>query len=99
MATSSDSFQFLTPRNQVCAHAALKVAQAASMIYPVAYIGLGLSRRRPMSVSRLMRGAQVSVLGGAGVGWGLGYLRLRDQSEEAIEDRVYRLVSRSRGIE
>ncbi|BEI81707.1 hypothetical protein CcaverHIS002_0208670 [Cutaneotrichosporon cavernicola] len=92
MATSANpTFQGLSPLNQVCAHAALKVAQAASMLFPPAYVGLCLVRRRPMSVSRAMRGAELSVLGGAAVGWGVGYARLRDQSEEAIEDRVYRL--------
>ncbi len=99
MATSANErFAALSPTNQVCAHAALKVAQAASMIFPPAYVGLSLIRKRPMSVSRAMRGAELSVWGGAALGWGAGYARLQNQSPEQIEDRVYRLVS-GRGIE
>ncbi|CAK9784545.1 hypothetical protein CC85DRAFT_283034 [Cutaneotrichosporon oleaginosum] len=92
MATSANErFAALSPTNQVCAHVSLKMAQAASMIFPPAYVGLSLIRRRPMSVSRAMRGAEISVFGAAALGWGVGYARLQNQSPEAIEDRVYRL--------
>lgn len=100
MATSANErFAALSPHSQVCAHVALKMAQTASLVFPPAYVGISLLRRRPMSVSRAMRAAEISVAGSAALGWGMGYLRLRDQSPEQIEDRAYRLVSLRVGTE
>lgn len=63
------------------------------MIVPPVYLGLALVRRRPWSVAGLMRRAEIGVIGGAAVGYGVGYARLNNQSEAAIADRVFRLVS------
>lgn len=63
------------------------------MIVPPVYLGLSLVRRRPWSVSGLLRRTEVYVLGGAGLGYAMGWARLKNQPQEAIEDRVYRLVS------
>ncbi|ORX37680.1 hypothetical protein BD324DRAFT_622852 [Kockovaella imperatae] len=73
------------------AHASLKVAQTAGMIVPPAYLLFGLVRRNPLSVSRWMRASVGGVVAGAGLGAGMGYMRLRGETAAALEDRVVRL--------
>ena len=77
----------------VVAHASLKTAQAASMIAPPLYLVVALVRRRGISINRLMRVTTGTVAAGAGIGAGMGYMRLRNEPDVALSDRVFRLVS------
>jgi hypothetical protein len=96
MSTSANPiFQKYSPTTQVTLHVSLKVAQAAGMLAPPLYIIATLARRRPLTVNRLMRASAVSVVAGAGVGTALGYLRLMNEPQDKIVDRMERLVSTS----
>lgn len=96
MATSANpSMAGVSARNQVIAHASLKVAQMGAMIVPPAYIVSSLILRRGsgFSIRRLMRTTTVGTAVGAGLGAFMGWGRLRTEPQAAIDDRVFRLVS------
>jgi len=101
MATSSHpSMAGVSTRNQVIAHASLKVAQMGAMIVPPAYIisSLILRRGSGFSIRRLMRNTTLGTATGAGLGAFMGWGRLRSETQAAIDDRVYRLVSDRVGL-
>ncbi|RSH93259.1 hypothetical protein EHS25_007613 [Saitozyma podzolica] len=97
MATSYYPFwKSQSPRTQVIAHASLKAAQATAMLLPPLYLVSSLLIRRgtrPFSIARWMRVSTGGTVVGAGIGAGLGWLRLRDQPDYALEDRAYRLAN------
>jgi len=94
MSTSSNpTLAATSPTTQVILHSALKVAQTGGMIVPPVYLILSAVRgKKPFTIKRLMNASVLGVGAGAGVGAGLAALKLRDQSELAIIDRVERLV-------
>lgn len=93
MATSANPiFQNYSAKTQVTLHATVKVAQATSMLVPPLYIITTLARRRPISINAIMRNAATSVVIGAGIGTGVGYLRLKNEPQDKIDDRMERLV-------
>lgn len=94
MSTSANpAFQKYSPITQVTLHSSLKVAQAAGMLAPPLYIVATLVRRRPLTINHILRTSAASVVAGAGIGAGVGYLRLMNEPEVKIVDRMERLVS------
>jgi hypothetical protein len=95
MATSSyPSWKAREPLTQLMAHASLKTAQVAAMITPPIYLvtSLVIRRGKPFSVRQFMRTSTSWTVVGAGLGALMGYGRLRNEPDYALEDRVYRLV-------
>lgn len=96
MSTSANpAMQGYSPLTQISAHSALKMAQAAGMIVPPAYIVLTLGRRRPLTIAGLMRATTANTIAWAGIGGAGAYAYLQNQPEDKLVDRVQRLVSAS----
>lgn len=97
MATSAyPFFAGQTPRTQVIAHSALRVAQVAAMITPPLFILSSIVRRNPLkpfTIKRLLNSTVRSTAVGAAFGGLMGWGRLRNEPETAILDRAERLVS------
>ncbi len=95
MATSSyPSLAVRPPVTQLYLHVALKMAQVTSMIVPPVYVvsALFLKRGGPLSILRLARVTAGSVIAAGGIGAVAGWARLRNEPDEAIVDRVERMV-------
>ncbi len=96
MATSAKPAAAVQPpMTQLVLHVSLKMAQFTSMAVPPLYAVSSLILRRgkqPFSISRLMRISTGSVGAGAGIGAVMGWGRLRNEPEEALIDRVERMV-------
>lgn len=95
MATSSyPSLSSLSPLNQVMAHSALKMSEAAGLLVPPIYIAASLIRRRGMgfSIRGLMRASTRGVVIGAPFGAAAAWGMLRNEPLVALEDRCFRLV-------
>ncbi|ORY34701.1 hypothetical protein BCR39DRAFT_556213 [Naematelia encephala] len=96
MATSSlPMMAQQPPMTQLVAHASLKTAQSFSMLAPPAYLVLSFIRRgrgHPLSIRRLMSVSTSSVLVGSGIGAFMGWGRLRNEPEIALQDRIFRLA-------
>jgi hypothetical protein len=82
--------------NSLVTHSALRTAQGFAVVAPPVYVVSSLILRRgrhPFSIRRLMATSVGSTLAGAGIGAGVGYVRLSNQGQLALDDRVLSLVS------
>lgn len=93
MATATNPlFTKYSPQTQLTLDSGMKAAEAASVVFPPAYVGWLVLRGGPRSVRSLMAFSTASVVIGGAVGAGVGYMRFKSESEEGIAGRINRLV-------
>lgn len=83
---------------QAMSHSALKGAQAGAMIVPPVFLVASLILRRGggFSIRKLMTNSVGGVLVGAAGGVLMGYGKMKDESEVAIQEKTFRLASREK---
>lgn len=97
MATSAlPFFADRSPRTQVVAHTALKMAEVVALVTPPLVIAAAIFRRNPLkpfTIKRMLNTTIGATTLGAGAGAAMGYARLIDEPETAILARTEKLVS------
>jgi hypothetical protein len=97
MATSAlPFFADRSPRTQIVAHTALKMAEVVALVTPPLVIAAAIIRRNPLkpfTIKRLLNTTIGATALGAGAGGAVGYGRLMNEPETAILARTEKLVS------
>lgn len=92
-ASVNPLFSKYSPETQLTIDSAFKASEAASVVFPPAYVGYAaVLRRGSFSVRGLMAVSTAAVVVGGAVGAGVGYIRFKNEPQEAIAARINRLV-------
>ena len=80
--------------NKLVTHSALRTAQGFALVAPPLYLVSSLILRRGrFSIRKLMTTSIGATTGGAALGAGVGYVRLMNEDQLGLDERILRMVS------